>query len=90
VASPYRFSAGRKYGFYTSPNPVRYWVESPDCFAAQKGAFTPLRYDDSGFGAAVAYKGDDYRSLAIGFPIECLTTQEQIDNLMKDAIGFLK
>ena len=90
VASPYRFSAGRKYGLYTSPNPVRYWVESPDCFAAQKGAFTTLRYDDSGFGAAVAYKGDDYRCLSIGFPIECLTTQEQIDNLIKDALGFLK
>ena len=90
VQSPFKFSSSRKYSLLTAPNPSRYWVESPDCFAAQKGAFTTLRYDDSGFGAAVAYKGDDYRSLAIGFPIECLTTQEQIDSLMKEALGFLK
>ncbi|MBQ1169030.1 MAG: hypothetical protein II143_08000, partial [Bacteroidales bacterium] len=59
-------------------------------FWPQKGAFTVLKYDDSGIGAAVAYKGNDYRSLALGFPIECLTTQEEINSLMKEALLFLK
>ena len=88
--SPYKFSSTRKYNLFTGPNPWRYWVESPDGFWPQKGAFTVLKYDDSGFGAAVAYKGNDYRSLAIGFPIECLTTQEEINSLMKEALQFLK
>ncbi len=90
VQSPYKFSSTRKYNLFTSPNPWRYWVESPDGFAPQKGAFTVLKYDDSGIGAAVAYKGNDYRSLAIGFPLETLSTQEEINYLMKEALTFLK
>lgn len=90
VKSPYKFSSNRIYNIYTTPNSKSCWVESPDGFYAQKGAFTTLRYSDSGIGAAVAYKGETYRSLAIGFPIECLTTQEQIDSMMKEALGFLK
>ena len=90
VQSPYRFSSTRKYNLYTAPNPWRYWVESPDGFTARKGAFTVLKYDDSGFSAAVAYKGKDYRSLAIGFPIETLSTQAEIDNLIKESLEFLK
>ena len=87
--SPYKFSSTRKYNLFTSPNPWRYWVESPEGFWAQKGAFTVLKYNDSGNGAAVAYKGD-YRSLAVGFPIECLSTQEEINFFMKEALTFLK
>ena len=90
VSSPFSFSDTRKLKYFNTPNPASYWVESPDGFAAQPGAFTVLRYDDSGIGAAVAYKGDGYRSLAIGFPIETLTSQGQINDLMKEAISFLK
>ncbi len=88
--SPYRFSSTRKYNLFTAPNSQRYWVESPDGFTARKGAFTVLKYGDSGISAAVAYKGNTYSSLAIGFPIETLSTQAEIDDLMKESLDFLK
>ena len=92
VQSPYRFSPGHNYTFFTKPNQVRYCVESPDGLlpANAAGAFTVMRYSDSGIGAAVAYKGTAYRSLTLGFPIEALATQAEINALIKDAVGFLK
>ncbi len=92
VQSPYKFSPGRHYTFFTKPNSVRYCVESPDGFVPTNaaGAFTVMRYGDSGIGAAVAYKGPAYRVLTLGFPIEALATQADINTLMKDAVGFLK
>lgn len=92
VQSPYKFSSGRHYTFYTKPNSIRYCVESPDGFVPTNaaGAFTVMRYADSGISAAVAYKGPAYRVLTLGFPIESLATQSDINALMKDAVGFLK
>ena len=91
VESPYRFSAGKRYYFYTIPNAARYCAESPDGLGTSaKGAFPVMRYCDSGLAAAIAYKGDDYRSLTIGFPIETLTSQRDINQLIRDAVEFLK
>ena len=92
VQSPYKFSSGHSYTFYTKPNAVRYCVESPDGFLPTNaaGAFTVMRYADSGISAAVAYKGTAYRVLTIGFPIESLATQADINALIKDAVGFLR
>ena len=90
IQSPYKFNPGRQYTFYTKPNGSRYCVESPDAIDAADGAFTVMRYSDSGHGAAVAYKGPAYRVLTLGFPIEALTSQTEINSLIKDAVGFLK
>ena len=88
--SPYKFNPGRRYNYYTKPNSVRYCVESPDGIDPVEGAFTVMRYADSGISAGVAYKGSDYRSLTLGFPIEALASQSAINALIKDAVGFLK
>jgi hypothetical protein len=65
-------------------------VESPDAIAAMEGAFTVMRYSDTGQSAAVAYKGPAYRVLTLGFPIEALSSQADINAIIKDAVGFLK
>jgi len=90
VQSPYRFNAGKRYTFYTKPNGTRYCVESPDAIAAMEGAFTVMRYSDTGQSAAVAYKGPAYRVLTLGFPIEALSSQADINAIIKDSVGFLK
>lgn len=90
VQSPFKFTAGSVYGFYNRPNQVRYCVESPDGIAPAKNAFTIMRYADSGISAAVAYRGSDYRCICLGFPLETLTSQRELNSLVKEAVGFLK
>ena len=90
VQSPFKFAWGRKMEFYNRPNQWRYCVESPDGIAPAKNAFTIMRYADSGISAAVAYRGSDYRCICFGFPIETLTTQRDINTLVKEAVEFLR
>ncbi len=77
------------YSFHTKPNPYRYQVESPDGLVpADKNAYTIFRYSDNNISAGVAYEGA-YRVVSLGFPIETLQSQEQIDNLIKELMQFL-
>lgn len=77
------------YSFHTKPNPYRYQVESPDGLVpADKNAYTIFRYSDNNISAGVAYDGA-YRVVSLGFPIEALQSQEQIDNLIKELMEFL-
>lgn len=78
-----------KIDFMTVPNPYVYCVESPDAILpSDDRAFTFLRYEGSNTSAAVAYDGE-YRCVSIGFPIEALTSQQQVDGLMREVIRFL-
>ena len=75
--------------FKTIPNPDIYCVESPDAvLPSDDRAFTFMRYCGSNTSAAVAYDGD-YRAVSMGFPIEALTSQQQVDDLMREVIRFL-
>ena len=77
------------YSFFTKPNPYRYQIESPDGLVpADKNAYTIFRYSDNNISAGVAYEGD-YRVVALGFPIETLQSQEQIDKIIKELMGSL-
>lgn len=49
-----------------------------------------MRYDDTDISAAVAWKGDKAKSVAVGFPIETLTEQKQIDGLMRQILKFFE
>ena len=75
--------------FNTKPNPVRYCVDSPDAILpSDENSFTFMRYETSNTSAAVAYDGE-YRTVTFGFPIEALTSQQQVDSLMREVIEFL-
>lgn len=75
--------------FRTRPNPEIYCVESPDAILPSDDmSFTFMRYCGSNTSAAVAYDGD-YRAVSLGFPIEALTSQQQVDDLMREVIRFL-
>ena len=75
--------------FTTEPNPRIYCVESPDAIIpSDDQSFTFMRYETGNTSAAVAYDGD-HRCVSLGFPIEALTSQQQVDDLMREVIRFL-
>lgn len=92
VQNPIKLEPGVKYEFHIKPNTERYHVESPDAIepADKSGAYTIFRYSDNNISAGVAYMGTDYRVVSLGFPVETLTTQEQIDDLMAGIMKLFK
>lgn len=88
--SPLIGSPGSEYSFYHTPNSTCYVVESPDAIEpACKEATSVMRYSENGLSAAVAYGGPDYRTCVLGFPIEALTSTQQMATLMQQIMQFL-
>ncbi|MEG0518115.1 MAG: xanthan lyase [Bacteroidales bacterium] len=88
VSNPYGFIG--RFGFHTRLNDKVYAVESADALVpASKDAFTIFRYTDNNISAGVAYKGA-YKTVSLGFPIETLKTQAEIDRLMAEIIRFFE
>lgn len=81
---------GSEYDFYHTPNSACYVVESPDAIEpACTEATTVMRYSENGLSAAVAYGGTDYRTCILGFPLEALTSTQQLATLMQQIMHFL-
>jgi hypothetical protein len=88
VQSPYNFKG--KYSFFTEPNEISYCVETPDGLEpVGENAWTIFRYSDNNISAGVAYKGI-YSSVALGFPIETLKSDEQIQNIFNNIFNFFE
>ena len=47
-----------------------------------------MQYAD-GYGAAVAYKGSDYRLFAMGLPFECIQDAKKRSSIMRGIMNFL-
>ena len=63
-------------------NPKQYCVESPDGIApASKNGKSFMRYTDSGISAGVCHEGNGYRTVCLGFPVETLEDEIEIDNI---------
>ena len=90
VASPANPKPGDSFTFNVTPNPERYHVESPDAIEPSEGsgAFTFMRYDNN-LSAGVAWIGGDYKAVSLGFPIEALSSQQQVDSLMGMIVRML-
>ena len=79
-----------EFHFHHTPNSIGYVVESPDAIEpACAEAATVMRYSENGLSAAVAYAGSDYRTCILGFPIEALTSPEEMATLMQQIMEFL-
>ncbi len=61
------------FPIYRTPNPAHYATQCPDVLmpAEGSGAFSAFAYG-GGQGAGTAYKGQDYRTVCMGFPFECI------------------
>lgn len=75
--------------FYTAPNPERYCIENPDGISpASKKGRVIMRYSDTNIPAGIRHDGGGYRTVCLGFPIEALKKQEDIDTIIKKTLEY--
>ena len=79
-----------RFVFNTKLDAPVYAVESPDAVnPVGNGAYTIFRYAENNISAGVAFQGD-YKTVILGFPVETLDTQEQIDCLISEVAAFFR
>lgn len=89
IQNPFGFKG--EYSFDNKPNSKVYCVESSDGLIPNgESAWSIYRYKDSGISAGVAYDGQDYKSVSLGFPIETLESREQINKIISDILDFFE
>jgi len=73
----------------TESNTLKYCVEAPDgLIPATKGGEEIMRYADSGISAGICHQGDGYRTVCLGFPVEALADDNDIDRIISKTIEF--
>lgn len=75
--------------FYTTPNPVKYCIETPDGISpSSKKGKVIIRYSDTKIPAGIRHEADTYRTVCLGFPIEALKSEEDIDTIIKNTLEY--
>lgn len=69
-------------------NEQTYAVPAPDCLLPTGGAYATFVYTPGNYGAGIAYRGKDYRTFILGFPLESIEGAKQRGIIMKAALGF--
>ena len=78
-----------QFGIYRQPCSLHYAAQSPDAILpAVPKAFSAFAYG-GGQGAGVAYKGNDYSVISMGFPFECIRDTANRHAVMKAILKFL-
>ncbi len=86
VASPFPSVEGN-FRYYNTINSDGYVVENPDAIEpADENSFTIYRYSENNLSAGVLYKGEGYNSCILGFPIESVKGQKNINKLIKNVM----
>ncbi len=79
---------GTTMNFYNDINEKHYSAISADILQAEDNAFSMLLYSN-GNSAGIAYSGKDYRSITLGIPFECLTSEQKQRDIMGGLLNFL-
>ena len=81
---------GKSLNFHNDMNEECYSVENPDAISpvSAKTGSTFLRYSDTDMSAGVCYEGDGYKAVSIGFPLETLKDEKNIDYIIKTTLEF--
>lgn len=79
---------GTQFDIYAQLNDEHYAATNVDVVKPQQPAFCALTYQ-SGQSACVAYKGQSARTIALGFPLECIKTAKARAMVMKGIVNFL-
>lgn len=87
-----RFSShkGKAFGFHNTMNEECYCVETPDGIApvSSKTGSTFLRYADTDISAGICHIGNGYRTVCLGFPLETIKEEKDIDHIIKTTLDF--
>lgn len=79
---------GLSFDIWRQPNEQHYCVPSTDILEPEQGAVPVMAYAD-GYTAAVAYAGNDYRAITMGFPLECIQSPTSRSVIMQGIINYL-
>ena len=79
---------GVDFSIQRQPNRYHYAVQHPEILHPKAPAYCAMQYAN-GTSAAVAYQGTAYRSFAMGFPFECITSGTTRNALMQGILTFL-
>ena len=82
------YGLGTEMAIYDAVNEEHYCVTSPEVLRSESPAFAAMQYP-GGQCAAVAYLGADYRSFAMGFPIECIKDGGTFSSVLQGIVRFL-
>ena len=79
---------GRTFTLPRLPNEQSYPVTAPDCILPISPAFPVMTYSAGNASAAVAYKGNDYRTFVMGFPFESIKEEASRTAIMASILRF--
>ena len=79
---------GTTMPYWNTLNEEHYAATAADILQPVKPAYTAMQYAD-GYGAAVAYKGNDYRLFVMGVPFECIKGGKKRCDMMKGILNYL-
>ena len=79
---------GTQLQYYHTLNEEHYAATSVDILQPIKPAYSVLQYAD-GQNAGVAYKGKDYRTFIMGFPFECIKSEQKQGSIMRGILNYL-
>ncbi len=79
---------GLAFTFHRTPNHKHYAADHPDCLLPLSTSFAAMKYGDDQ-AACIAYNGNDYRVLTMGFPFECICDEQKREAIMRGILKFL-
>lgn len=79
---------GLNFNYYKTLNDQHYAATHPDVLEPMENAICAMKYDSDG-SAAVAYRGEDYRSFTMGFPFECIRDEQTRNKLMAGILHYI-
>ena len=82
------FGANTSFTFPTQVNEKSYAVPAPDCLLPTGGAYSTFVYTPGNYGAGIAYKGTDFRTFVLGFPLESIDNAQHRSRMMKAALDL--
>ena len=82
--------ANGQFSFPTQINEKTYAVHAPDCILPTDGAYSTYVYTPGNYGAGIAYKGQDYRTFVLGFPLESINGAKERGSIMKAILEFFR
>ncbi len=82
---------GLDFNYYHELNPRHYAVQHAEVLspAEGSGAICAMRYTNGSLSAAVAYKGTDYSSFTMGFPLESVVDKDKRQKLVRGILNYL-
>lgn len=80
---------GMKISIPRTVNEKQYAVQTPDCLRPVGAAFPAFAYVEDNRCAGIAYQGKDYHLMAMGFPFESITQEQDRTKIMAAILQFL-